>query len=68
MSDRKPATKDVQLAVRLPRALLQRIDQHRQRMNEERPGLGVTRSAVLRVLVEQALEFAESASDLRYGG
>ncbi len=37
-------------------------------MNAERPGLGVTRSAVLRVLVEQALEFAESASELRHGG
>jgi hypothetical protein len=36
-------------------------------MNEERPGLNVTLSAAIRVLVEQALEFAESAAEVRRG-
>lgn len=67
MADRKPRTKDVQLAVRLPKGLLQRIDAQCRRMEDERPGLGVTRSAVVRVLVEQALELAESASEPRHG-
>jgi hypothetical protein len=48
--------------------LLARIECHRALMNEERPGLNVTLSAAIRVLVEQALEFAESAAKARGAG
>ena len=64
---RKTEAKDKQLAVRFPEALVARIERHRALMNEERPGLNVTLSAAIRVLVEQALEFAESAAESRRG-
>jgi hypothetical protein len=66
-AQRKTETKDKQLAVRFPEALMVRIERHRALMNEERPGLNVTLSATVRVLVEQALEFAESAAETRRG-
>jgi hypothetical protein len=64
---RKTEAKHKQLAVRFPEALVARIELHRALMNEERPGLNVTLSAAIRVLVEQALEFAESAAEFRHG-
>jgi hypothetical protein len=36
-------------------------------MNEERPGLNVTLSAIVRILIEQGLEFAESVAEKRRG-
>jgi hypothetical protein len=66
-AQRKTEAKDRQLAVRFPEALVARIERHRTLMNEERPGLNVTLSATVRVLVEQALEFAESAAETRRG-
>lgn len=68
MSDQKRmGAKDKQLAVRFPEVLVARIERHRALMNEERPGLNVTLSATVRILVEQALGFAESASEARRG-
>jgi hypothetical protein len=63
----KTEAKVRQLAVRFPEVLVARIEHHRALMNEERPGLNVTLSAAIRVLVEQALEFAESAAEARRG-
>jgi hypothetical protein len=66
-AQRMTEAKDKQLAVRSPETLLARIERHRALMNEERPGLNVTLSAAIHVLVEQALEFAESAAKARRG-
>lgn len=48
-----------QIALRLPADLLARLDRLAEQWRAERPGMRMTRSDVLRVLVLQALERAE---------
>lgn len=57
-SDHHPpiAEKTEQLAVRLPAALLERVDAHREEMQRKAPhGVDVSRSAAIRNLLELAL-------------
>ena len=55
------AENDKQTAIRLPAELLERIDRLAERWRAERPGMRMTRSDVLRVLVLEGLERAEAA-------
>ncbi|HEX2876309.1 MAG TPA: hypothetical protein VHP33_33885 [Polyangiaceae bacterium] len=56
----KPATKplgnDSQLVVRLPAALVGRVDQFAERMRAELPGLRFARAEAVRVLLTRALD------------
>jgi len=45
-----------QVAVRFPKDLLERLERYAERLNKERPGLGVTRADVVRVLVHERLD------------
>lgn len=51
--------KDAQIVVRLPSALVERLDAHAERLREEQPGPAWTRSDVLRLLVSRALDAVE---------
>ena len=48
-----------QVAIRLPDALLERVEAHTDRMKEHLPGLKITRADAIRSLIAQALEQAE---------
>ena len=50
---------DEQIVVRLPKTHVERVDAHAQRMKAEQPGLRITRSDVVRVLLARALDVAE---------
>jgi len=50
-----------QVAIRLPKALVDWIDAYTEELNEARPGLKVTRSSAIRMLLEQAKADVESA-------
>jgi hypothetical protein len=50
-----------QVAVRLPKALVDWIDAYAEELNEARPGLKVTRSSAVRMLLEEAKADVESA-------
>jgi hypothetical protein len=43
-----------QVAIRLPKDLVDWIDAYAEELNEARPGLKVTRSSAIRILLEQA--------------
>jgi hypothetical protein len=49
-------TKDEQIVVRLPSALLERLDAYAERMRREVPGPAWKRSDVVRMLLARALE------------
>ena len=51
-----------QVAFRLPDELLRRIDRHAERMREGQPGVNVSRTDVVRMLLTRALEHAEGES------
>jgi hypothetical protein len=51
--------KDVQLVVRLPKSLLDRLDAHAERLRREMPGPSWKRSDVVRLLLTKALEEVE---------
>lgn len=48
-----------QVAFRLPDELLKRLDRHAERMRELQPGVNVSRTDVVRVLLTRALDQAE---------
>lgn len=52
-------TKDEQLVVRLPGALLNRLDPYAERLRDDMPGPSWKRSDVVRLLLTRALEAAE---------
>jgi hypothetical protein len=54
-------TKDEQLVVRLPSALLKRLDAYAERLREEMPGPSWKRSDVVRMLLARALDEAGPA-------
>jgi hypothetical protein len=54
-------TKDEQIVVRLPSALLERLDAYAERMRRETPGPSWKRSDVVRMLLARALDEAEPA-------
>ena len=49
-----------QVAFRLPDELLKRLDRHAERMRETQPGVNVSRTDVVRMLLTRALEQAEA--------
>jgi hypothetical protein len=51
--------KDAQLVVRLPHALVERIDSYAERLRRETPGPSWTRADVVRLLLSRSLEAAE---------
>ncbi len=50
---------DEQLVVRLPKALLDRVDAYAERLREEQPGPAWKRSDVVRMLLARALDALE---------
>lgn len=62
MATKKSATKcgqDEQLVVRLPKALLERVDTYAERLRDEQPGPSWKRSDVVRLLLARALDSVE---------
>ena len=51
---------DEQIVVRLPKPLVERVDAHVERLKKAQPGLRVTRSDAVRMLLSLALDGAES--------
>lgn len=47
---------DVQIAVRLPEAVVRKLDRIATQMTKEKPGVRVTRAAVIRMLVMQGID------------
>jgi len=54
-----------QVALRFPRDLFDRLEQYVDRLNRERPGLGITRADVVRVLVRERLDEIEAEEKAR---
>jgi hypothetical protein len=48
--------KDAQIVVRLPQAMLERVDAYAERLRKEQPGPAWRRSDVVRLLVARALD------------
>lgn len=48
-----------QLAIRLPGDLVHRIEAHAERLRADLPGLAVTRTDAIRILLADALSYAE---------
>lgn len=55
----KKEVKDAQIVVRLPSALVDRVDAYAERLRDEQPGPAWTRSDVVRLLVARGLESVE---------
>ena len=53
------AENDEQIVIRLPGALVERVDAHVERLRAEQPGLRITRSDAVRMLLSKALEAVE---------
>jgi hypothetical protein len=49
------------VALRLPSALVARLDQHAERMRQEQPGVAVSRTDVVRLLLTSAIAEVEPA-------
>ena len=58
MADKKTG-QDEQLVVRLPKALLERVDAYAERLRDEQPGPAWKRSDVVRLLLARALDSVE---------
>ena len=54
-----------QVAFRLPADLLKRIDRHAERMRVAQPGVNVTRTDVVRMLLTRALDHLEPTDGVR---
>lgn len=50
---------DVQIAVRLPEAMVRRLDRIASRMSKEKPGVRVTRASVIRMFVLAGIDRAK---------
>jgi hypothetical protein len=60
MATKKSGTvSDEQLVVRMPKALLDRVDAYAERLREEQPGPAWKRSDVVRMLLARALDAVE---------
>jgi hypothetical protein len=63
MTRKAPKTTDektIQLAIRLPAVLIERIDAHARRLRESTPGVNVTRADAHRALLLAAVERVET--------
>lgn len=56
---------DAQLVVRLPQALVERLDAYAERMREELPGAKFKRAEAVRVLLTRALDTIERSERRR---
>ena len=54
-----------QLAFRLPKALIARLDKHAERLAKENPGLEFTRTDVVKTLLTRALDDIEATDKKR---
>lgn len=61
MATKKKNTQDDQLVVRLPKALLERVDAYAERLKVEQPGPAWRRSDVVRLLMARALDDVDAA-------
>ena len=52
----------VQVAIRVPEELLERIDDFAQRLSEATPGLMITRADAVRMLMAKALDAEDQAA------
>jgi hypothetical protein len=52
----------VQVAIRVPEDLLERIDEYAQRISEATPGLTLTRADAVRMLMTKALDAEDEAT------
>lgn len=59
MAAKKAGGQDEQLVVRLPKALLDRVDAYAERLRDEQPGPAWKRSDVVRMLLARGLEAVE---------
>lgn len=55
----------VQLAFRIPKTLIARIDRHAERLSKANPGLEFTRSDAVRTLLTRALDEVETSEKRR---
>ena len=51
---------DEQIVVRLPRALVERVDAHVEKLKKEQPGMRITRSDAVRMMLTRALDDTKS--------
>lgn len=58
-------SKDFQTAVRFPSEVVRRLDEIAEQMTLERPGVKVTRAAVIRMMVMEGLRSAKQARNLK---
>jgi hypothetical protein len=65
MSPREKETKTTQVALRLPKKLLERLDEHAKRMSAAMPGLTFTRVDAVKSLLTKALDEAEAEAKRR---
>jgi len=65
MTTRRPSDKTTQVAFRLPNTMLERVDEHVQRMNEANPGLEFSRVDAVRTLLARALSDVEREAGKR---
>jgi len=49
------ADRTTRVALRLPQALVARLDEHAERMRREQPGVSVSRTDVVRLLLTSAI-------------
>lgn len=64
--EREEAMADTeQVAFRLPKALVARLDAYAARLEEEQPGMSFTRTDVVRVLLTKALDATEPPKSKR---
>lgn len=59
--------KTVQVAFRLPKGLLERLDRHADRLAKQHPGLEFTRVDAVRTLLTRALDEIETTENKRGG-
>lgn len=60
-----PSSRKLQVAFRLPMALLERLDRHAKRLATQHPGLVFTRVDVVTTLLTQALDQIEGTDKQR---
>lgn len=65
MTDAKTIDATVQVGFRLPKSIVNRLEEHAARMSREYPGLTFTRVDAVRVLLTAALADAETKDKKR---
>ena len=63
---RMPSKRMLVTPIRFPEALLRRLDRHAEQLRREQPGVEITRSDVIRLLLGRALDAVEGKG-VRHG-